>query len=34
MQDYLDDITLITIGRLIKNNCQKLVKVDNKICKN
>lgn len=34
IQDYLNNIILITIGRLVKSNCQKLAKIDNKICKN
>lgn len=34
MQDYLDDIILITMVRLVKSNGQKLAKIDNKICKN
>ncbi len=34
VQGYIDDITLIVTGNLIRSNSQKLAKVYNQVCKN
>ena len=33
-QGYIDDITLIAMGKSVKSNSQKLAKVHNQVCKN
>ncbi len=33
-EGYIDDITLIFTGKLVKSNSQKLAKVHNQVCKN